>query len=360
MNSLLIGLFSLMSLLAADDGADLLFAGDAMQHQAQLDAARQPDGTYGYDGCFDALKPYIGSADFAVVNFEASLGGAPYSGYPAFSAPDEYADALIDAGFDFFLTANNHILDRRDRGLVRTVETLRTKEIPFTGIYRNQTERDSQVPVVVDVKGFKIGILNYTYGTNGIRVVTDAVVDYIDRRQIAVDVDRARRNGAELIAVCLHWGDEYHLQPNASQVSLAGYLTDSLGVEMVIGGHPHVIQPMEMRIGTGGAKSLVVYSLGNFISNMRTPDTRGGAVVKVHLSRTPQGKAVVDDASYRLVFTIPASDTGNFRLVPAEACDAPAWRDRCRLFTQNAEAVFSRYNKDVRRDTSAITIPGFE
>lgn len=356
MSTLLVGLFSLMSLLAADDGVDLVFAGDAMQHQAQLDAARRADGKYDYNGYFDALKPYIMSADLAVVNFEASLGGAPYSGYPAFSAPDEYADALVDAGFDFFLTANNHILDRRDKGLVRTISTLHDKSIPFAGIYRNQAERDSVVPAIVDVRGFRLGILNYTYGTNGISVTADAVVDYIDRRKIAADVDKARRKGAELVAVCLHWGNEYHLLPDRSQIQLADYLTDSLGVEMVIGGHPHVIQPMEMRTNRNGKQSLVVYSLGNFISNMRTPDTRGGAMVRVHLSRTPQGDPVVEDASYRLVFTVPASDSGNFRLVPVEACDAPQWLGRCRSFTRNAEAVFSRHNKGVERDSTSIVM----
>ena len=354
MNTLLIALFSLMSLLADDHGADIVFAGDAMQHQAQLDAARRAGGKYDYSGYFSAIQPYVDGADFAVVNFEASLGGTPHSGYPAFSAPDEYADAIADAGFDFFLTANNHILDRRDRGLVRTVATLRDKRIPFTGIYRNRAERDSVVPAVVDVAGFKVGILNYTYGTNGISVTTDAVVDYIDRRKIAADVAAARRKGAELVAVCVHWGDEYHLLPNRSQTALAGYLVDSLGVEMVIGGHPHVIQPMEMRERPDGSNSLVIYSLGNFISNMRTPDTRGGAMVKVHLSRTPQGKARVDAASYRLVFTIPASNGSNFRLVPVEQCDDPVWQSRCRQFTTNAEAIFTRHNRNVPRDTTAI------
>lgn len=354
MSTLVVTLFSLMSLLTADRGADIVFAGDAMQHQAQLDAARRTDGVYDYTDYFSAIQPYVEGADFAVVNFEASLGGAPFSGYPAFSAPDSYADALVDAGFDFFLTANNHILDRRDRGLIRTIGTLYSKGIPFAGIYRNAAHRDSVAPAVIDVAGFKIGILNYTYGTNGIKATTDAVVDYIDRHRISSDVSAARRHGAELVAVCLHWGDEYHLLPNRTQTSLAAYLTDSLGVEMVIGGHPHVIQPMQMRQLPDGSKALVVYSLGNFISNMRTPDTRGGAMVKVHLTRTPQGKARVNDASYRLVFTIPASNGRNFRLVPVEQCDDPAWQSRCRQFTTNAEAIFSRHNLNVPRDTTSI------
>jgi poly-gamma-glutamate synthesis protein (capsule biosynthesis protein) len=342
-----------MSLLVSDE-ADVLFVGDAMQHQGQIDAAHMADGTYDYSGYFSTLHPYIESADLAVVNFEAALGGAPYTGYPAFSAPDAYADALVDAGFDFFLTANNHILDRRDRGLRRTIATLRAKNIPYTGIYNNAAERDSMTPVIVDVAGFKIGILNYTYATNGIRVTTDAVVDYIDRKHIASDVRKARARGAELIAACMHWGEEYQLLPTKAQKSLATYLVDSLNVEMVIGGHPHVIQPMEMRRNANGTQSVVVYSLGNFISNMRTTDTRGGAMVRIHLQRTPQGQAYVSSATYRLVFTMPATKSRNFKLVPVEDCNDAEWRDRCRAFTRNAEAIFTKYNKGIYRDSTRI------
>lgn len=237
---------SLLSLLIPTDSAEIVFAGDAMQHQRQIDAARQSDGTLSYDTYFTAIRPYISSADFAVVNLETPLGGAPYSGYPMFCAHDNYLTAIADAGFDLVLSANNHILDRRDRGLRRTIETFEKNNMPYLGIYRHRAHRDSVLPMIHDINGFKIAFLNYTYGTNGISKTTDVEIDYIDRELIASDVRKAREKGAELIAACIHWGDEYKLLPNASQKSLAKYLS-GLGIEMIIGGHPHVIQPMELK-----------------------------------------------------------------------------------------------------------------
>lgn len=319
--------------------AELLFAGDAMQHQSQLDAARSR-GSYDYRGCFDAVTPFVSRADYAIVNFEASIGGKPHTGYPCFSAPEEYASALVDAGFDYFLLANNHILDRRDKGLHRTISTLDTLRIPHSGIYHDTAARDSLCPELIYVNGFSIAMLNYTYGTNGITVQGPAVVNYIDTENIARDCARARAKGAELICVCIHWGDEYHLLPNKGQRELADKLVD-MGVDMVIGGHPHVIQPMEMRPRPDGTQALVVYSLGNFLSGMRTDDTRGGAMVRVKLKRDNNRRAYVDSAYYSLVYVDP-----DFRLVPvSDATDV-----RAKKFKNNAEAIFDRHNIGVPPD----------
>ncbi len=325
--------------------AELLFAGDAMMHEAQISAALRAD-RYCFDGYFDSIRPYVESADFAIVNFEASLGGKPYRGYPCFSAPDEYPEALTAAGFDFFLLANNHILDRRDKGLHRTITVLDSLNISHCGIYHNATARDSLVPGIVDVNGFKIGILNYTYGTNGIRITGNAVVNYIDTARIAADIRAARAAGAELVATCIHWGDEYHLLPNSYQKRLADKLTD-LGVDMIIGGHPHVIQPMELRLNPSGRNTLLVYSLGNFISNMKLTDTRGGAMVRVHLERDSAGAARVASAAYTLIFTEPPTATENFRLVPARKSRDP----RARAFLKNADRIFTTHNINVPEDS---------
>lgn len=253
------------------------------------------------------------------------------------------------------LLANNHMLDRRDRGLVRTLNVLDSIGVPHSGVWRNAAERAELNPVVREVNGFRIALLNYTYGTNGIEPQGDVVVDYIDRAVIAADIERARALGAEIVAVCVHWGDEYRLLPNAAQRSLADWLVGQ-GVDMIIGGHPHVIQPMEMRRDAAtGRPVLLVYSLGNFISNMKTADTRGGAVVRVRLMRDRNGKAHVADATYRLVFTVPPAGGRNYRAVPAEHCPEPQWRQACSTFVRNAEAIFSRHNIGVSRDTVAIT-----
>lgn len=343
-------LFSLMSLLM-NDTATLVFAGDAMQHEGQLNAARRSDGSYNYDDYFKAIKPYVESADYAVVNLETPIAGAPYSGYPMFNAPASYVKALTDAGFDFMLAANNHTLDRRDRGVVATIEEFERQGVPFAGIYRNAAERAKKGPVIVDAGGFKVAILNYTYGTNGITIQGDVVVDYIDRKVIAADIAAARKAGAEVIAACMHWGDEYHLLPNETQKRLADFLIEQ-GVELVIGGHPHVIQPMERR----GDDRLVVYSLGNFISAMKKTDTVGGAMVRVTLRRGADGKPKIEDASYRLVYVeSPASSGGNYRLVPVETPPAGAAGAQCRAFTKSATDIFDRHNVRVRRDDGAMS-----
>lgn len=356
MLSLLISIgLSLAAMLCGTGEATLLFAGDAMMHQGQIDAARQPDGSYQFTDCFTEVAPIIQRADYAVVNLETPLGGAPYSGYPCFCAPDSYADALTDAGFDLMLTANNHTLDRRDKGLKRTITQLDSRSIPHIGTYADAAARDSLSPMVVDIKGFKVGMLNYTYGTNGIAVQGDAVVDYIDRQKMKRDIANARKKGAEIVMVAVHWGNEYQLLPHQSQKSLADFLI-SQGVELIIGGHPHVIQPMEMRSDSvSGRSALVVYSLGNFISNMKTRDTRGGALIQTTLRRDSTGHAYVADASYRLVFTQPGQPRkNNFTLHPAERYDNPQWKAHCRAFEQSAEAIFNRYNINVARDTTHV------
>ncbi|MBD5247235.1 MAG: CapA family protein [Barnesiella sp.] len=299
--------------------AVLLFAGDAMQHKAQLDAAAVGDGTYSFTECFEPVKQMVSEADFAVVNLETPLGGKPYRGYPCFSAPDSYAEALIETGFDLFLTANNHTLDARDKGLKRTVNMLDSMAIPHLGTYLNAASRAERLPLIINIKGFKVGFLNYTYGTNGIEIQGDAVVDYIDRELMAADIEAARKAGAEILCVAVHWGEEYKLLPNDGQKKLAKWLCDK-GVDIIFGGHPHVIQPMELIDNPlTGRKTALFYSLGNFISNMKTRDTRGGAVTRVTLKRDAQGIAYVDDLDYELVFTVPPTmPNANFVLYPAD------------------------------------------
>ncbi len=357
MTYLLSLLFSLLPFsLWKDSEAEIVFAGDAMQHQAQIDAAKQLDGTYNYNECFKDIIPYISNADFAVVNLETPLGGTPYTGYPCFSAPDSYLTALTDAGFDLMLAANNHTLDRRDKGLLRTINQFEEQEIPYIGIYRNINHRNNHLPFIREVNGFKIAFLNYTYGTNGITIQGDVIVDYIDRELIKKDISNARSAGAEIIATCLHWGNEYQLLPHQSQKALADYLCD-LGVDLIIGGHPHVIQPMEMRYNIKHNKNiLLVYSLGNFISNMKTRDTRGGATVKVKIKRNSHGIAYVENADYRLFFTLPAGKGENFRLVPVEGYINADWSSQCKAFTNSAEAIFNKHNHNVPRDTTAIAL----
>ena len=340
---------SITSLIFGYDEADLIFVGDAMQHKAQLEAARSGK-EYDYTGYFDAIMPIVAGADLAVVNLETPVGDPPHTGYPCFNAPPAFVDALAAAGFDLFLTANNHTLDRGHRGLRSTLSVLDDRELLHIGTYSDLTARSEALPKVLDVNAFKIGFLNYTYGTNGIQPRDGVMVDYIDRALIKSDVEAARKAGAELICVCIHWGDEYRLLPNSTQRHLADFL-EAIGVDMIIGAHPHVIQPMELRPNryNPSRNVLLVYSLGNFVSNMKTADTRGGSMVHVKLFRGEDKKAVIKDADYRLLFTVPGTHPADgFRVLEADSVKSTQWKPRAAEFARRARAIFDKHNIGVK------------
>lgn len=261
----------------------LIFAGDAMQHQAQIESARQQDGSFRYDNCFYGVKKEISQADLAIGNLEVTLGGEPYSGYPAFSAPDQYAQALANCGFDVLMTCNNHCMDRGSAGLVRTLDVLDSLGIQHLGTYRNQQERDAQYPLLVTAGKVRIALLAYTYGTNGISLPKTAVVNTIDTAQIAIDLHKAHSMKPDCIIVCMHWGEEYHTTQNRSQEELARWLIDN-GADHIVGTHPHVVQPTAILPGNGMEKHLVTYSLGNFISNMSAPNTDRAQLLQMNLT----------------------------------------------------------------------------
>ena len=268
------------------DSISIYFAGDMMQHKAQLDASLQPDGTYNYSGCFTQVTPEIEAADIAVCNFETTLGGAPYTGYPQFCSPDEYAEAIRDAGFDIFLTANNHCMDTRTRGLIRTLDVLDSLCVAHIGTYRNQAERDSLYPYIIERGNMRIALLNYTYDTNGIPVAKPCIVNYIDTTVIKKDIIRARQLNADCIIACMHWGTEYMTEPDKDQKKLEDWLY-AHGVDHIIGGHPHVVQPVRTLPDYRGRpiRHLTVWSLGNYISNMSAPNTDHGLAVTLHLKK---------------------------------------------------------------------------
>lgn len=262
------------------DTLRLLFVGDLMQHQGQIDAARTARG-YDYSACFAYVKEVISQADFAVANLEVTFGGKPYRGYPAFSAPDEYLTAIHDAGFNVLLTANNHCLDRGRKGLERTLRLIDSLHIPAAGTYTDIEDRRTRYPLLLEKKGFRIALLNYTYGTNGIPVPSPAVVNLIDTTVIAQDIEKARQLHPDVLLACMHWGVEYQSLPGKEQQKLAQWLF-AKGVDHIIGAHPHVVQPIEVHTDSlTRQKRLVAYSLGNFISNMSARRTDGGLMLQM-------------------------------------------------------------------------------
>ena len=339
------------------DTATLIFFGDAMQHQAQFDRAKMlgtAANPYNYDDCFTLLTPALKDADYSIVNLELPLGGGPnYSGYPMFSAPDSYAVALKNAGFDLFLTSNNHCLDRRDHGLRRTLDVLDSLKVDHIGTYRDSAERVKLVPFIKEINGMKVGFLNYTYGTNGLFAKEGAEVAYIDKEKIKKEVAAIRKAGAEIVVVMPHWGVEYQLNEHSTQRDLADFLLKE-GVEIIVGGHPHVVQPMKVITDTvTGNRSLVVYSLGNLISNMTTANTRGGALVRVVIERDKTtGKVKFRNAEYDTFVTeVPSGPGTNFRVVPSwDIAKLPAsQKSHWTQHDNTVQKLYDQYNVDVPR-----------
>lgn len=350
---IVLGLLSSGSSLFDNNDVVLLFAGDAMQHQAQLDRAKElGQGQYDYSDCFSLISQALKEADYSVCNLEVPLGGGKdYSGYPCFSAPDSYAVALSDAGFDMLLTANNHCLDRRGKAAIRTINVLDSLGIDHVGTFRNIHERDSLVPFIKDIKGYKIAFLNYTYGTNGIPPSDGIEVAMIDKDKIKKEIEIARRQGAEIIVAAMHWGIEYVLIENNVQRNLTDFLVDC-GVDLIIGSHPHVVQPMKVIKNEKENKDvLVVYSLGNLISNMKTADTRGGAMVWVTLNRDSVGNARFSKAEYETIFAAKPEKNRNFRVIPAWLEDSipVSQKQHWDLFQRGAQKIFEKYNVEVTR-----------
>ncbi len=260
----------------------LVFVGDAMHHMPQYYAAydyktQKPD----FSPSFRYIKPWIESADFAVCNLETPLAGRPYSGYPQFSAPDEYLDALKDTGFDLFQLANNHILDRGKWGLEQTIQKIKNNNLASIGAYIDIEQKDSVYPYTTTIKGVKIAFLNYTYGTNGIRTSQPNIVNTLDTVQINKDFIKIENDKPDIVVALIHWGEEYRLKSNKNQKNWVDYFIRK-GTDLIIGTHPHVVQEVELR-NHNNKLIPVFYSLGNFISNQREPHTNGGILANIEI-----------------------------------------------------------------------------
>lgn len=247
---------------------ELIMVGDVLLHTRVSDSGLQEDGTYQYDHLFAQVKEKVESADLALVNQEVILGGTKLglSGYPCFNGAYEVGDSLVNAGFDVILHATNHAMDKGKTGILNCLHFWKENypQIGVTGIYETQEEADEIY--VTTVNDIRIAVLNYTYGTNGIALPADMpyAVSLWDEEKIRQDVEKARKE-ADFIVVCPHWGTEYMLEETADQRKKAQFLAD-LGVDLIIGTHPHVIEPVEWITGEDGTQTLCYYSLGNFIN----------------------------------------------------------------------------------------------
>lgn len=280
----------------------ILFIGDIMGHDSQIWSAHDlKTNSYDYNGVFSYVKPLISDADLAIANLEVTLAGPPYKGYPQFSSPSALAAACRDAGIDCLVTANNHAADRGKTGINGTIFRLDSLGIPHTGTFTDPASREKLQPLILKKNGLSIALLNYTYGTNGIKVPAPAVINMLDPGIVTADIENARKNNPDLIVLFLHWGTEYDSIPAAAQTLMAERFL-ARGADLVIGSHPHVLQKMVWyNDGSPQQDKAVVYSLGNFISNQRKPRTDGGSIVRIEMESTG-GKMKISSAGYYLTW----------------------------------------------------------
>ncbi|MBR6806842.1 MAG: CapA family protein [Clostridia bacterium] len=330
----------------------LLCTGDVMYHTSQIEAAYNKDsGTYDFTSTYSYIKNIVSSADYAVANFETTLAGEdyPYAGFPNFNAPDTGFNALVSAGFDMMLFANNHCYDTGRGGLLRTQEVFNKYDIDYIGTRMSKQDKTFKA---VEVNGIKIGMLNSTddlaYGNlsertiNGIKISQNdiALIDLFNHSLMnefyasaKASIDELKADGADMIVYFIHWGSEYELQHNAMQESIAQELCN-LGVDVIVGSHPHVIQDADVLTSQNDPdhKTVCFYSLGNLVSNQNRLTlgnatdmgayTENGLIVIFTLRKYNDGRCVVTDVTTVPLWVhryIPAdSTTLKYDIIPIE------------------------------------------
>ncbi len=286
------------------DTIEIVMVGDMLLHTRVEESAMREDGSYDYSSVFMHTKSLIEPADLSIVNEEVIIGGTGLgvSGYPAFNAPFEFADALADCGFDVICHATNHALDKGKKGLLNCLSNWEEKhpEIEVLGIH--DSKEDSEEIYIYKKNEIKVAVLNYTYGTNGISLPSDMpyAVDLMNEKKISDDIKKAE-NKADFTIVCPHWGTEYRLTPDSYQKKWAKLFVNN-GADLIIGTHPHVPEPVEwVEDEETGNKALVYYSLGNYV-NWTSGTGSGvsnrmlGLMAKVRLKKDKDGKVIIKDS----------------------------------------------------------------
>lgn len=315
--------------------ATLCVSGDIVLHQPLSDDAYARNGSYDYTYMFEHADDYIEAADYSLCCLETTFSGGANSGYPLFSSPDGVAESLAAIGMDFVSTASNHCLDTWFAGLCRTLDVLDANGLDHAGTYRTQEERDENNGIVVrDINGISVAFLAFTYGTNGLPrpdgsefCVNIFTVDYmtnlsvINYELLRADMAAARALDTDVIAVYMHWGAEYNTGITAQQEELTDLLFAE-GADIILGGHPHVPEPMELREITnedGSTRTgFVCYCLGNFISNQYYDYTNLTAILNLELTKClDTGVTEISACSWVPMYMLhpDASNTGDYLLL---------------------------------------------
>ncbi|MCR5277343.1 MAG: CapA family protein [Bacteroidales bacterium] len=270
------------ALLPEQDTVSMVIIGDVMMHARQLQ--------YNHREFLRLVAPRLQEADLAVANMEFPMAGPPYTGYPSFSTPDEYAAYLADCGVDVFLLGNNHVLDREAAGLRRTLrvydELQQTRGTRYTGAAADPEALKKNHPLVIFRRGMRIALVNFTYGTNNGGVPDWPHINLMHRDEVRTAIEEARAAGADFVVALPHWGEEYQLRHSRSQEEWARWLV-SCGVDAIVGSHPHVVQDSTHINGVP-----VFYSLGNAVSNMSARNTQLELAVTLRFVRNNRTREV--------------------------------------------------------------------
>jgi poly-gamma-glutamate synthesis protein (capsule biosynthesis protein) len=269
--------------------ATISAVGDLLIHSTVYNAAKTGENSYDFNPMLERVKALLQETDISIANQETIIGGTEIglSNYPSFNSPFEVADALQEAGVDIVSIANNHTLDRGEKAIMNAINHYETIGMDYVGGYKSEEDKD--VLRTISKNGIEFSFLSYTYGTNGIPVPAgkEYLVNLIDKEAIKRDVQEAKEN-SDVVVVAMHWGVEYILYPNSEQEELADFLAE-LGVDIVIGHHPHVLQPMKFLKRPDGGKMFVVYSLGNFLSGQKDDYKDIGGILQLRVEKFVEG-----------------------------------------------------------------------
>lgn len=309
----------------------IIMVGDILLHTRVEEAALDNQGNYNYDFIFEDTKKDIAAADIAIVNQEVIIGGKSLgiSGYPAFNAPEEIGDALVNAGFDVVCHGTNHALDKGKKGLINTLDYWQSNHPYITILGINRTSDEFNNVTILEKNGIKIALLNYTYGTNGINMPKDMpfAVDLLEKNKVVSDLKFAEKN-ADFTIVLPHWGTEYKTDIDNSQKKWTDIFREN-GADLVIGTHPHVIEPIVMyeddvngyNNNHGGGDILVYYSLGNFV-NWTSGTGEGvanrmvGGMAEITIKKDTKGETAINNFGVEALVCHVKSGNKNIKVYP--------------------------------------------
>ena len=295
----------------------LVMVGDNLLHTPLIRNAETADGTHNFDSLYEEMKSYFKNADISVIVQETILGGSEfkYSGYPMFNSPQAVGDAIVNAGFDVVLHATNHTLDKGSKGVENTLKYWKNyPEVKILGI-NESFDKQNEVSIY-EKNGIKFALLNYTDSTNGISLPNgkEYLVNKVNKEKIISDLNHAENN-ADFTIVFMHWGVEYHFEESKSQSDLATLMCEN-GADLIMGSHPHVIQPAEWIETENGNKALVFYSLGNYVSRQKEAANLLGIMANVKIYNKGDGTVFIKEASVMPTVTHYNVNSRGFKVYP--------------------------------------------